>query len=85
MRRSNRGIWRPVRCQHCGTGGMQHPAHPGRRCGAGFGEGCGCGELGDQRSARLSKSPSCEGSASDEAAVFEKPDANKSWTSTTTT
>jgi len=30
------------RCPDCQNGGMFHPAHPGRRCGVGFGEGCDC-------------------------------------------
>jgi hypothetical protein len=31
------------RCPDCQTGGMFHPAHPGRRCGVGFEKGCDCG------------------------------------------
>lgn len=30
------------RCPDCQTAGMFHPSHPGRRCGAGFGDGCNC-------------------------------------------
>jgi hypothetical protein len=32
------------RCPDCQTGGMKHPANPGRRCGVGFGDGCDCGD-----------------------------------------
>ena len=34
------------RCQDCQTDGMKHPAHPGRRCGVGFGDGCNCDDSG---------------------------------------
>jgi hypothetical protein len=38
------------RCPDCKTGGMKHPAHPGRRCGVGFGGGSDCGDSQRQQS-----------------------------------